>query len=377
MATQRQVPSNEAQFKLSRSAVFPLVGGRSTWSREHLLPIFVTIVAGIALFGVPYSWLNLSANGKPLPVEINKAAQTFSILGVFIAFIVCYYINQMCGTAKRGWVLAAVAFFTFLLLGTPLWSSPIWHAWYNFFYSVIPGTALQKSSSPAANLAGYFFGTGLCEESFKAIPLFLLALLGTGLAFLSRHTMGRSSAILASIRRRVCLCDPLDGVVMGVASGAGFFCNETLLQYVPNVMNGAKYPGTQAFDGMVLLLARGLPEMTEHSAWAGLFGYFIGLAVLQPRMAAILIPIGWFSAAALHGAWDGIGSVTSSDTIAVLFLIGDGLLSYALLAGAIFKGREISPGRGLGPPANQSPPTAAAPALATAQPAASGEAEWD
>jgi hypothetical protein len=33
----------------------------------------------------------------------------------------------------------------------------------------------------------------------------------------------------------------------------------------------------------------------------------------------------------------------------VLFLIGDGLLSYALLAGAIFKAREISPGRVFGP----------------------------
>lgn len=350
MATeQQQIPPTEAQFKLSRSAVFPLVGGRSTWSREHLLPIFVTMVAGIALFGVPYSWLNLAANGKALPVEINKAAQTFSILGIFIAFIVCYYINQMCGTAKRGWVLAVVALFTFLLMGTPLWSSPIWHAWYNFFYSVIPGTALQKSSSAAANLAGYFFGTGLCEESFKAIPLLLLALLGAGLAFLSRRTNGATSAILASLRRRVCLCDPLDGIVMGVASGAGFFLNETLLQYVPSIMNGAKYPGSQAFDGMVLLLARGLPEMTEHSAWAGLFGYFIGLSVLQPRMAPILLLIGWFSAAALHGAWDGIGSVTGSVPVIVLFLIGDGLLSYALLAGAIFKAREICPGRSFGP----------------------------
>ena len=80
MATEKPVSSDQAQFKLTKSAVFPLIGGRSTWSREHLLPIFVTMIAGIALFGVPYSWLNLSVNGKPLAVEINKAAQTFSIL---------------------------------------------------------------------------------------------------------------------------------------------------------------------------------------------------------------------------------------------------------------------------------------------------------
>ena len=274
----------------------------------------------------------------------------------------------MCGHPKRGWVLAVVALCTFLLL-----SSPVWHYWYNFFYSVIPGTALEKSNNAAASLAGYLFGTGLCEESFKSLPLFGMVLLGGALGFFSRRTKGRMSVLLAFVRRRVALCDPLDGIVMGVASGAGFFINETLFQYVPNVMSGAKYPGTEAFNGLVLLLARGLPEMTEHSAWAGLFGYFIGLAVLQPRMAAILIPIGWLSAAALHGAWDGIGSVTSSDTFVVLFLIGDGLLSYALLAGAIFKAREISPGRGL---ANHGP-DAAAPALATAQPAVSGDTEWD
>jgi RsiW-degrading membrane proteinase PrsW (M82 family) len=349
MATEQPVSSDQTQFKLTKSAVFPLVGGRSTWSREHLLPIFVTIIAGIALFGVPYSWANVTWNGKPIPLEIDKAAQTFSILGIYIAFIVNYYINQMCGTAKRGWVLALVALFTFVLLGSPLWSSPIWHAWYGFFYSVIPGTALEKSNNAAANLAGYFFGTGLCEESFKAIPLFVMALLGAGLAFLARRTKGRVSGVLARIRRHVCLCDPLDGIVMGVASGSGFFLNETLLQYIPNVMSQAKYAGSQAFDGIVLLLARGLPEMTEHSAWCGLFGYFIGLSVLQPRMAPILLLIGWFSAAALHGAWDGIGSVTNSTTIAVLFLIGDGLLSYALLAGAIFKAREICPGRSFGP----------------------------
>jgi len=369
MAGERPVTPDQTQFKLSRSAVFPLVGGRSTWSREHLLPIFVTLVAGIALFLVPFPWPKLTLDGKPAPAELNGAWQVFSILGIYISFIVCYYINQMCGHAKRGWVLAVVALCTFLLL-----SSPVWHYWYSFFYTVIPGTALEKSNNTAANLAGYLFGTGLCEESFKSLPLFGMVLLGAVLGFFSRRTKGGMSVLLAFLRRRVALCDPLDGIVMGVASGAGFFVNETLFQYVPKVMSQGTVPGAEAFNGLVLLLARGLPEMTEHSAWAGLFGYFIGLAVLQPRMAAILIPIGWLSAAALHGAWDGIGSVTSSDTVVVLFLIGDGLLSYALLAGAIFKAREISPGRGLGPPANHGP-TPAAPALATAQPARSGEVE--
>jgi RsiW-degrading membrane proteinase PrsW (M82 family) len=89
---------------------------------------------------------------------------------------------------------------------------------------------------------------------------------------------------------------------------------------------------------------RGLPTMVEHSAWAGLFGYFIGLSVLRPGRAFLLLPLGLFSAAALHGAWDGFAEAFPNNGLVVLgaWLV-IGLFSYALLAGAIFKAREISP----------------------------------
>ncbi len=318
--------------------IFPLVGGRSTWKQEHLLPIFVTLLVGIALFAVPFPWPQFTVNGKPATAEINVAGQILIMLAVYIAFMANYYVNQMCGRAKPGWLLALVALFTAAMLGGVFWS-----LWYDIFYTVIPGTALEKSKNVVANLAGNLFGTGLCEEGFKALPLFGLALLGAALLSLSRRSEGRLSRFFAGMRKRVGLCEPLDGIVLGVASGSGFFIKETLGQYVPHVMSQEKYPSAQAFDGLVLLLARGLPDLAEHSAWCGLFGYFIGLSVLQPRMAMYLIPLGWLSSAALHGAWDGINSVTNSDLIVDAFRIGDGLLSYALLAGALFKARDISP----------------------------------
>lgn len=338
MAVPPPLPSEQTKFQVSRSMMFPLVGGRSTWRQEHLLPIFVTLCIAIALFAVPFPWPQLTIKGKPAPATINEAWQVFSVLALYIAFVVSYYVNQLCGRARPGWLLAFAALFTFLMLG-----SPLWHYWYDFFYSVIPGDALEKSSNPIAAVAGFIFGTGLCEEGFKAWPLFVLALLGGGLAALSRRSKGRTSRFFAGLRRRIGLCEPLDGIVLGVASGSGFFINETLGQYLPEAMSQQKYPSAQAFDGLVLLLARGLPDLAEHSAWAGLFGYFIGLSVLQPRMAVFLIPLGWLSAAALHGAWDGIGNVIGSAYAGVPLLISDGVLSYALLAGAIFKAREISP----------------------------------
>ena len=105
----------------------------------------------------------------------------------------------------------------------------------------------------------------------------------------------------------------------------------------------ASDPGDGAFDGLVQLLARGLPQLTAHSAYCGLFGYFIGLAVLRPAMAGLLIPLGWISAAILHGAWDATSDLATSALVSAPAHVVIGLLSYALLAGAIFKARDISP----------------------------------
>jgi len=333
MSTPPPLPPGERRFQLSRSTVFPLLGGRATWSHEHLFPIFATIVAGISLIAVPFPWPRFSTT-----VEINEAWQVYLLLALYIAILVNYYVNQMCGRARPGWLIASVALFTCLML----LGSPLWHGWYNLFYNVLPAAQWQKSPYAAVRIAGYWFGTGLCEEGFKAWPLLGLALLGAGFGFLGRHTEGRLSGLLAGIRKRIGLREPLDGIVLGVASGSGFFIAETLGQYVPGLMSREKYPGSQAFDGLVLLLGRGLPEIAEHSAWCGLFGYFIGLSVLRPGMAIFLLPLGWLSAAALHAGWDSIGSVTDSGIVIVAFLVFVGVLSYALLAGAIFKAREIS-----------------------------------
>jgi RsiW-degrading membrane proteinase PrsW (M82 family) len=333
MTTQQPVESGDGRFQLSRSTIFPFLGNRATWSQEHLLSIFATIVAGLALIAVPFPGIKLNSNA-----EINEAWQVYAIIALYIAFLVNYYINQMCGRPRAGWLLALVGLFTFLMLGNVLWSH-----WYALFYNVLPAAQWQKSSYAVVRLAGWWFGTGLCEEGFKAWPLLGLALLGGALAAVGRHSKGRFGKFLSYLRNHIALCEPLDGIVFGVASGAGFFIKETLAQYVPGAMKDVKWSGAQAFDGLVLLLGRGLPDVAEHSAWCGLFGYFIGLSVLRPGMAIVLLPLGWLSAAALHAGWDGISAVTNNGIVLLGFWVFVGLLSYALLAGAIFKARDISP----------------------------------
>jgi RsiW-degrading membrane proteinase PrsW (M82 family) len=328
----------EDKLKLSLNVVFPLLGGRSTWSHEHLLPIFVSLIVALMLMAVPLPWFHLMMGGKPVSPGINEAWQVFSILAVYIAFIINYYINQMCGRARSGLLQTLVSVITFWLLTTPFWDY-----WYGLFYVVIPAQNLEKSSNPLAVIAGDIFGTGLCEEGFKALPLLALALMSIAFTVLSQRTGHRLSALLCGITEHFGLREPLDGIVLGAASGSGFFIYETLVQYVPQVINDARYPTDRAFDGLVQLLARGLPELTAHSAYSGLFGYFIGLAVLRPTMAGLLIPLGWLGSAVLHGAWDATSDLVDSVLIGVPVHLVIGVLSYALLAGAIFKARDISP----------------------------------
>jgi RsiW-degrading membrane proteinase PrsW (M82 family) len=333
MSDQKAASVGDHHSRPPTSVIFPLLGGRSTWRQEHLLPIIATVIAGVTLIALPLPWPHFSSN-----TEIDAAWQVYFVLALYIAILVNYYISRMCGRPRPTWVIAASGLFTFVMLGTPLWGY-----WYDLFYTVIPATNWQKSSNVIVQLAGWWFGTGLCEEGFKAWPLFILALAGAGLDYLSRRTTGKGSARLAALAKHIGLREPLDGIVLGVASGSGFFIAETLFQYVPTAMKAAKYPGSQAFEGLVLLLGRGLPDIAEHSAWSGLFGYFIGLSVLYPRMAIVLVPFGWLSAAALHAGWDGIDAVSNSNVVILGFWVFVGVLSYGLLGGAIFKAREISP----------------------------------
>jgi RsiW-degrading membrane proteinase PrsW (M82 family) len=326
----------EGELRLSLNVLFPLLGGRSTLSHEHLLPIFVSLITALMLMAIPFPGFHLMMDGKMAPPGVNEAWQVFSILGIYIAFIINYYINQMCGRARSGLLQALVSVAMFWLLTTPFWDY-----WYDLFYSVIPSQSLEKSANPLAVIAGDIFGTGLGEEGFKAVPLLALAMVTVTFTFLSRRTTGRRSALLSSVTQHFGLREPLDGIVLGAASGSGFFIYETLVQYVPQAVDQAKT--NMAFQGLVQLLGRGLPELTAHSAYSGMFGYFIGLAVLRPGMAALLIPLGWLSAAVLHGAWDATSDLVDSVLIGVPIHVVIGVLSYALLAGAIFKARDISP----------------------------------
>ena len=71
-------------------------------------------------------------------------------------------------------------------------------------------------------------------------------------------------------------------------------------------------------------------------AFSGYMGYFIGLSVLNPGHASMLISVGYLSSSVLHALWN------SSSALGAWAMVASGGLSYACLAAAILKARQIT-----------------------------------
>jgi len=355
MTTSLPSPVGKPDFKLTRSMVFPLLGDRTTWSKGHMLPLVATVLVGLSLIAVQ------AFNEKGS--EITEATTIYWIVALYIAFVVNNYTYAICGDRKPWWLIV-------IIVGVMVWV--LWppHPLFDWYATPFEGwlPANWQKSTDKTLLATAFVGVAFCEESFKIMPLLALLLFGAWLRRLGHHDPGRR---LNRFGRRIGITEPLDGVLFGVASGSGFFIGETLGQYVPAAMTTETDPGSEAFQGLVLLLARGLPELAEHSAWTGLFGYFVGLAVLAPKRALPLLLLGWCSAAALHWGWDGLAAISGAFVLITEPIVG--VLSYALFIAALLKAQQISPTRdtNFALAAALSAAAAAAPA-APASPPASG-----
>ena len=240
---------------------------------------------------------------------------------------------------------------------------------------------------------GSVLGTGIflvSSDIAKALPhggLLLLVWLGKYMS--------------PEARAKYAVEEPLDGILIGAAAGGGFAIIETLAQYVPQMLSalflkvgaalshipatalqnltpeeifelikrGSNYLGTDY--GVLPLIIRSIDLSFGHMAYSGYFGYFIGLSVLKPQQRWKILGIGLVSASIPHALWDTVAGMNTAPLLALC-----ALLSYAVLAAAVLKAREISPNRAILQPsvifgASQTvPPAAAAPAGPPIAPAA-------
>jgi RsiW-degrading membrane proteinase PrsW (M82 family) len=292
------------------SQLFPIVStGRDLTQKAYLVPGILTVAFVVLMF--------LSVGSNPLYFNL--------LLATYIAGAAYYFVYQLCGKHKPWWLLLGTALLTDLLL-----VSPVLDLFILVFRVILPGNIPDNPNEVNffVLLVQMFFGAGLMEELLKALPIFVVYFWGTKLR--------------SPLRERIGVWEPLDGILLGTASAVGFTLLETLVQYVPEIINSVSLQagdGIAQVVGIQLLVPRILGSISGHMAYSGYFGYFIGLSVLKPSKRWKILLIGYLTAASLHALWDATGSIN----FLVLAVIG--VVSYAFLAAAILKARALSPNR--------------------------------
>lgn len=294
---------------LTLTQLFPILStGKDLRKKAFLIPAILTVMLVVGLF---------STIGKP---------QAFNgLLSSYLAGIAYYYIYQLCGKSKPWWVLLLSGLMTVFLLVSPVLSLFIL-----VFRGILPGNLPDNTSSIGffQLLIGMFFGAGLMEESLKSIPIFFWMFVSGFVKSPKKEGMG--------------VIEPLDAILIGTASAVGFTLLETMGQYVPNIvenMTSQFGEGVGELAGLQLLIPRILGSVAGHMAYSGYFGYFIGLSILKPQRKWQILGVGYLTASVLHALWNTMGSYSALLSAIV------GIISYAFLAAAILKARELSPTR--------------------------------
>lgn len=223
----------------------------------------------------------------------------FWVLATFIMLGTLYIVHLACGQKQPFYYVLLIAALAFWLDAT-----------------ILPAIDKAESVLPV------FAAPGLIEETVKALPL--------GLVLLVTWKMPRAR------RRKYGLREPLDGILLAAASASGFAFLETMFVYVPHF-------------GALIGTPRMLTNGFGHIAYAGAFGYFVGLAALHGhnrKKAILAVVVGFLIANLLHDLWDAMRFYAGPlRLVSPLHEVAVAVLAFVVLASTILKGREVSPER--------------------------------
>ncbi len=209
----------------TRSQLIPVI---TKWTElgktAQLGPVLFCILVffSMATFGntdtIPYRIT--SADGKTWadPRDWIYTSNFLILLAVFLTMVSMWFIYRMIGKNKSWYILVGAAFFS----GYYLWLMKVDHDFlfvYEFFHLHLAGGEPDPSAPFIQLFIQHFLGTGFFEELVKALPIFAL--------------VGFAGYMTPEIRAKIGVEEPLDGILIGAASGGGFALMETLLQYAP------------------------------------------------------------------------------------------------------------------------------------------------
>jgi len=272
------------------------------------------------------------------------------IAGYIVLMIVTiFYQNSMLRNRLLSLVFAAAG------VAAILWINQIFEI-FIYVFVTLPGLTKPATLAFGERFTFFFVAAGLMEELIKAVPALVGLCIFLVASLLSR---GRSADWLV---QRFGVATPMQGLMMGIAAGGAFTLIETLELYVPDIQTAtandvARIIGEELIDtsaypkiqeslaavidfaaqktglvsGFFLLLPRTLGALVCHMSYAGIFGYFIGLAGLYRGVWTVpLLIFGWLLAAAIHAAWN---ALSPSPTLQVM----TGIMSFVIFFSYYFK----------------------------------------
>lgn len=315
------VPRDHDDASLSELMPF-----RSTKIKLVKSPLFIFMVVSALISTFMFGMMGpVLANPGPQAFAAFQLFVSLTIFVILMMFVVGIYAysrsDRPIWTLAVAWVLCAVQVATPLFI---LYEIP--------FRRILPGNIDVNEKTPFITaFISMFFGAGLLEELLKASPI----LLGAWLTVAAAKNAGLKNNIAY---KALNIRGPLDGVIMGVFTGAAFIFIETAFEYVPRVASeitkGGDYRAGVA-AGMLLLIPRVMGGAVGHMAYSAIFGYFIGLSVLRGKKRWQLLGIGWLAAATIHGLWNSVSAINYilNYVVAVIAAVGAGA--------ALLKARQI------------------------------------
>jgi RsiW-degrading membrane proteinase PrsW (M82 family) len=226
-----------------------------------------------------------------LVAEQVSVAQTAWLLGIYYACIWAVVLHDLIKPTQFSWrdAIQSVLFTAFI--GIPLLL---------LFQKVPPFSTLYEAINQGGmwgRLFGFVFGVGVLEETCKALPIYLLLRQGK-------------------------LNDPHTSAFYGAMSGLGFAIAEGAaysLRYAFGFSQGQLGLGSFVAANTIRFVS--LPLF--HAILAGMVGYFMGLAAVNPSRQGAIVLIGLAIAVVLHGFYN-----TFAGSVAGLFIIAFTILLF-------------------------------------------------
>lgn len=296
---------------------------RSTKINLKKSPLLYTVVA-IGLLTL-YMWGQMGQLDGPNQLKAMRDLVIGAVAALLVSMFAFIYLYSK--SDKPLW-----AFLFPLLVVFSMFFTPAFQYLAYLFRTILPGHVAQltPTSTVAETFIAHLFGAGLLEELIKATP----ALIGAALALNAAKWRPQGPSRLYDA---LTVKSPLDGLLFGVAAGAMFILIETGLEYSGGKIIQSKGDPGAIILGLLLVVPRTMGGVIGHMAYAGITGYFIGLAVMRPSMNRYkLILGGWLAASTIHAIWN-----TSTAGGTVLLLVS-AVLAALLFVSCLLKARQLN-----------------------------------